>query len=58
MQFFRWFIFLLLLGAGVSFVFYALTGQLRFRRYGLYTVTGLLVAGFIFFGILILQQWS
>lgn len=58
MQFFRWLILLLLLGAAVSFVFYAVTGQLRFRRYGLRTLMWLMIAGFSFFAVLIVQQWS
>lgn len=57
MLFFRWLILLLLLGAAVSFALYAVTGQLRFRRYGLLTLKWLLIAGFGFFGVLILQQW-
>ena len=35
MLLFRWLVLLLLLGAGVSFAFYAGTGQERFKRYGL-----------------------
>lgn len=58
MLFFRWLILLLLLGAAVSFALYAVTGQLRFRRYGLLTLKWLLIAGFGFFGVLILQQWT
>lgn len=56
MLFFRWLILLLLLGALVSFAFYAVTGQIRYRRYGLRTLKGLLIAGFVFFGVLILQR--
>lgn len=57
MLFFRWLLLLLLLGALLSFAFYAVTGQLRFRRYGLLTLKWLMIAGFGFFGVLILQQW-
>ncbi len=58
MLFFRWLILLLLLGAAVSFALYAVTGQLRFRRYGLLTLKWLLIAGFGFFAVLIVQQWA
>lgn len=56
MLLFRWLILLLLLGAAVSFALYALTGELRYRRYGLMTLKWMLVAGFIFFGVLIVQR--
>ena len=56
MLLFRWLILLLLLGAVVSFAFYAATGQVRFRRYGLLTLKWLLIAGFGFFGVLILER--
>jgi len=38
MLLFRWLILLLLLGAAVSFAFYAGTGQVRFKRWGLLTL--------------------
>ncbi|WP_198674706.1 hypothetical protein [Rhodoferax ferrireducens] len=56
MLLFRWLILLLLLGAVVSFVFYAATGQLRYRRYGLLTLKWALIAGFGFFAVLILER--
>lgn len=56
MLFFRWLILLLLLGAVVSFVFYAATGQPRFKRYGLLTLKWVLIAGFGFFAVLILER--
>ena len=56
MLLFRWLILLLLLGVAVSFALYALTGELRYRRYGLMTLKWMLVAGFIFFGVLIVQR--
>jgi len=40
----------------VSFAFYAATGQVRFRRYGLLTLKWMLIAGFGFFGVLILER--
>ena len=56
MLLFRWLVLLLLLGAIVSFMFYAGTGQERFKRYGLLTVKWILIAGFGFFGVLILER--
>ena len=48
MLLFRWLILLLLLGAVVSFAFYAATGQERFKRYGLLTLKWTLIAAFGF----------
>lgn len=56
MLLFRWIILLLLLGALVSFAFYAATGQVRFRRYGLLTLQWTLIAAFGFFAVLILER--
>jgi len=56
MLLFRWLILLLLLGALVSFAFYAATGAPRYRRYGLLTLKWVLIAGFGFFGVLILER--
>jgi hypothetical protein len=56
MLLFRWLILLLLLGAALSFAFYAATGEVRFRRYGLLTLKWMLIAGFGFFGVLILER--
>ncbi|MDB5965266.1 MAG: hypothetical protein JWQ72_1766 [Polaromonas sp.] len=53
---FRWLLFLLLLAAIVSFVFYAGTGQDRFKRYGLVILKWTLIAAFGFFGVLILER--
>jgi hypothetical protein len=53
---FRWLILLLLLGALVSFMFYAGTGQTRYKRYGLVTLRWTLVAGLGFFVVLILER--
>ena len=53
---FRWAILLLLLAAGVSFAFYAGTGQQRFRRFGLVTLKWTLLAAFGFFLVLILER--
>jgi len=56
MLLFRWLILLLLLGAAVSFAFYAGTGQTRYRRFGLLTLKWTLIAAFGFFAVLILER--
>jgi hypothetical protein len=56
MLLFRWAMLVLLLGAAVCFVFYAGTGQARFRRYGLVTLKWTLIAAFAFFAVLILER--
>ena len=56
MLLFRWLILLLLLGAVASFMFYAGTGQARFKRYGLTTLKWTLIAAFGFFAVLILER--
>ncbi len=58
MLLFRWLITLLLLSAAVSFAFYAGTGQLRFRRFGLIILKWTLLAAFGFFAVLILERIS
>ncbi|MEO6017380.1 MAG: hypothetical protein ABIP46_08990 [Polaromonas sp.] len=56
MLLFRWLILLFLLGAVVSFIFYAGTGEARFRRYGLIILKWTLIAGLGFFAVLILER--
>jgi hypothetical protein len=56
MLLFRWLVMLLLLGAAVSFAFYAGTGQPRFRRFGLVVLKWTLIAAFCFFAVLILER--
>jgi hypothetical protein len=56
MLLFRWLIFLLLIGAAVCFAFYAGTGQVRYRRWGLVTLKWTLIAAFGFFAVLVLQR--
>ena len=56
MLIFRWLILLLLLGALTSFIFYAGTGQARYKRYGLITLKWTLIAGLGFFVVLILER--
>ena len=53
---FRWLILLCLLAAGVSFAFYAGTGQARFKRFGLRVLKWTLLAAFGFFLVLILER--
>jgi hypothetical protein len=52
----RWLLLALLLGSAVSFLFYALTGQERYKRYGLASLKWTLIAGFVFFAVLIVQR--
>lgn len=56
MLLFRWAILLFLLAAGVSFAFYAGTGEARFKRFGLVILKWTLIAAFGFFLVLILEQ--
>lgn len=56
MLLFRWLILLFLLAAIVCFMFYAGTGQLQFKRYGLTIMKWTLIAAFGFFGVLILER--
>ena len=56
MLLFRWLILLFLLAAVVSFVFYAGTGQARFKRYGMMILKWTLIAAFGFFAVLILER--
>ncbi|MES2976482.1 MAG: hypothetical protein V4757_22905 [Pseudomonadota bacterium] len=56
MLLFRWVLMLLLLAAAISFAFYAGTGQARFKRFGLIILKWMLIAGFCFFAVLILER--
>jgi len=56
MALFRWLILLLLLGAVVLFAGFAVTGQVRFKRWGLLILKWTLVGAFGFFGVLILER--
>ncbi len=56
MLLFRWLILLFLLAAVVLFIFYAGTGQVRFKRYGLVILKWTLIAAFGFFAVLVLQR--
>lgn len=56
MLLFRWLVLLMLLGALVSFVFYAGTGDARFKRYGWLILKWALLSAFGFFAVLILER--
>ena len=56
MLLFRWIILMLLLAAVASFVFYIGTGQVRYRTWGLKIIQWILIAGFAFFAVLILER--
>lgn len=56
MPFVRAFFLLLLLTSAVLFLFYAITGQARYKRYGLITLKWTLIAGFGFFSVLVLER--
>lgn len=56
MLLFRWLIFFFLLVAIVSFMFYAGTGQARFKRLGIIVLKWTMIAAFGFFGVLILER--
>ena len=56
MLMFRWAVLLLLLAAAVSFVFYAGTGQLKYRRFGWVVLKWTLLAAFGFFAVLIAER--
>jgi hypothetical protein len=47
---------LMLVASGVSFALYAATGQMRYRRFGLTVLMWALLAGFVFFAVLIAEQ--
>ena len=56
MLLFCWAILLLLLAAGVCFAFYAGTGQVRYRQWGLVILKWTVLAALGFFGVLILER--
>jgi len=53
---FRWLILLLLLVAGVSFAFYAATGQPRYRRFGWIILKWTILAALGFFAVLFVER--
>lgn len=53
---FRWIIMLLLLAAGVSFAFYAGTGQAKYKRFGLVIFKWTLLAALGFGLVLFVER--
>ena len=56
MLLFRWLILLLLLVAGVSFAFYATTGQARYKRFGWVVLKWTILAALGFFAVLFVER--
>jgi hypothetical protein len=56
MAVFRFLMLLLLVASAVSFVLYAVTGQVRYRKIGLRTLLTAIGAGFFFFAVLIAEN--
>ena len=56
MLLFRWLVMLLLLAAGVSFAFYAGTGQPKYKRFGLIVLKWTLLAALGFLLVLALDR--
>ena len=56
MAFLRGLVLLLLVGSAICFACFAITGQARFKRYGLLVLRWTLLGGFVFFGVLILER--
>jgi hypothetical protein len=52
----RLLVLLLLLAAGVSFALFALTGQPRYKRFGLVVLKWTLIAALVFFAALFLER--
>jgi hypothetical protein len=57
MLLFRWILILLMLAAGACFALFAITGQNRFKRYGLLILKGTLISAFGFFAVLTLERF-
>lgn len=58
MLLFRWIVMLLLLAAGVSFAFYAGTGQAKYKRFGLVILKWTLLAALGFFLVMFADRLS
>ena len=56
MLLFRWLLILLMLAAGACFALFAITGQPRFKRYGLLILKWTLVSAFGFFAVLTFER--
>jgi hypothetical protein len=57
MLIFRWLLILLMLAAGACFALFAITGQARFKRYGLLILKWTLVSAFGFFAVLTVERF-
>ena len=57
MLLFRWLLIVLMLLAGGYFAMFAITGQPRFKRYGLLILKWTLVSAFGFFAILTVERF-
>ena len=56
MLIFCWLAMLLLLTAAVSFAFYAGTGQVRFKRFGLVLLKWTVIAAVFFFAVVLIGR--
>jgi hypothetical protein len=56
MAVFRIALLLLLVASAISFVMYAVTSELRFRKIGLRLLLGAIGAGAVFFAVLIAER--
>lgn len=56
MTFVRALVFLLLLASVLLFLLYALTGQARYKKFGLIVLKWTLLTGFGFFAVLVVQR--
>jgi hypothetical protein len=53
---FRALLILMLLAGAACFAIYAISGQARYRVYGVRLVSGTIIAGLVFFAVLIVQR--
>lgn len=56
MLLFRWAVMALLLAAAVSFAFYAGTGQVHYKRWGLVVLKWTVIAAVFFFAVAIIGR--
>jgi hypothetical protein len=56
MLLFRWTVMLLLIAAGVCFVFYIGTGRPQYRQWGLVILKWVVIAALGFFAVLVLER--
>ena len=58
MLIFRWIVLLLLAAGALSFAMYLGTGQARWRRLGIVIVKWTVIAGLVFFAVLVLERMA